>query len=103
MVIMVEAGAVAEASAARTIENARSRCRIKNVRMNTRTEASTASKMVIQTTRTPLRFKTSSLKNSPVENAINASAMSERKSVPSMMLCGTSLRQYGPIRIPVTI
>ena len=103
MVIIVEAGAVAEASAASTTENASSRCSTKYVSTNTSTDASTASNTVIHTTRIPLRLSTSSLKNSPVENAMNASAMSDRKSVPSMIRCGTRSRQYGPSRMPARI
>ena len=67
------------------------------------TEARTASKTVIQTTFMPLFFKTGSLKNSPVENAMNARAISERKSVPSMIRCGTRFSTYGPMRIPARI
>ena len=103
MVIIVEAGAVAEASAASTTENASSSRSTKYVRIKTKTEAKTASNSVIHTTLIPLFFRTESLKNSPVENAMNASAMSDRKSVPSMMRCGTMFRQYGPIRMPARI
>ena len=92
MVIIVEAGAVAEASAASTIENARSSQSTKYVRIKIKTEARTASRIVIQTTFMPFLFRMSSLKNSPVENAMKASAISERKSVPSMIRCGTRFR-----------
>ena len=47
---MVEAGAVAEASAANTIENARFRCKIQNASTKTKTEASNASASVITMT-----------------------------------------------------
>lgn len=36
-------------------------------------------------------------------NAINAKATSERKSVPSMILCGITFRQHGPIKMPASI
>ena len=55
------------------------------------------------TTFMPFRFSVSSLKNSPVENAINASAISERKSIPSITLSGTRCRQNGPSRMPATM
>ena len=87
MVIIVDAGAVAEARAASTMENARSSRRMKYVRIKMNTEARTASKTVIQTTFIPLFFRTESLKNSPVENAMKASAISERKSVPDYRHC----------------
>ena len=103
MVIIVEAGAVAEASAESTMENASSSRSTRNVRIKIKTEARTASKIVIQTTFIPLFFRTESLKNSPVENAMKASAISERKSVPSMMRCGTRFSTYGPMRIPARI
>ena len=66
MVIIVEAGAVAEASV--------------------------ASKTVIQTTFQPFFFSTESLKNSPVEKAMKAKAISDKKSVPSMIRWGTRFR-----------
>ena len=103
MVIMVEAGAVAEASAASTTEKASSSRKTKKVRTNTKADAANASSRVIQTTFMPLFFRTESLKNSPVEKAMKASAMSDRKSVPSMMRCGTRSRQYGPMRMPAMI
>ena len=93
MVIIVEAGAVAEASAASTTENDSGRCSTQNVSTNTSTEASVASKTVIQTTFQPFFFSTDSLKNSPVENVMKASATSDKKSIPSMMRCGTRPRQ----------
>ena len=43
------------------------------------------------------------LKNSPVLNAIKASAISARKLVPSMNDCGSKFKQNGPIMIPVTM
>ena len=43
------------------------------------------------------------LKNSPVLNAINAKAISERNSVPFTTVFGTASRQKGPKRIPVII
>ena len=103
MVIIVEAGAVAEASAASTTENDSGRRSTQNVSTNTSTEASVASKTVIQTTFQPFFFSTDSLKNSPVENAMKASATSDKKSIPSMMRCGTRPRQYGPRRMPATM
>ena len=56
--------------------------------------AASASKTVMITTFRPLFFSVSSVKNSPTPKAMNASAMSEMKSVPSMIDCGTRSRQY---------
>ena len=100
MVMTVEAGAVAEASAANTTEKARSSRRTKKVTIKTTTDARSASQTVMTMTFAPLFFSVEKRKNSPVLNAMNASAMSERKSMPSMMRCGIRPRQYGPMRIP---
>ena len=100
---MVEAGAVADARAASTIEKARLRCRTKYVRMNTKTEARRASKSVMMTTLIPFFLRTSNRKNWPVENAIKARAMSGRKSMPLMIVEGIRLRQYGPIKMPAVM
>ena len=102
MVIIVDAGAVAEANAARTIEKARFKCNIQKESMNTNTEAASASASVITTTFPMLFFSFENLKNSPVLNAIKARAISARNSVPLMMFCGTRSRQKGPIKIPTT-
>ena len=48
-------------------------------------------------------LKTSSLKYSPDENAINARAISERKSIPSTTVCGTRFRQKLPRSTPASI
>ena len=71
--------------------------------MNTATEARQASSTVMTITFAPFRRSTSTLKNSPALNAINASATSERKSVPSMMVCGITFKQHGPIKMPARI
>ena len=42
-------------------------------------------------------------KNSPVENAMNASAMSGRNAMPSMTRRGIKSMQNGPIKMPVTM
>ena len=43
------------------------------------------------------------ISKSAVENAMKASATSDKKSMPSMMRCGTRPRQYGPRRMPATM
>ena len=83
MVMSVEAGAVADASAARMIENAIPSFRIKKHSTNTSTVASSASNSVMTTTLLPFFFSVEKRKYSPTLNAINASAMSEMKSMPS--------------------
>lgn len=98
---MVEAGAVAEESAARTTEKAKFKCRMKYVKMNTTKEAIKASKSVMTTTFIPFFFKTSKRKNSPVENAIKARAISGRNSMPVITEAGIRFKQKGPMRIPV--
>ena len=103
MVIIVEAGAVAEANAARTMEKDRSIFRIQKVRTNTNTEAVSASASVMTTTFPVLFFSLENLKNSPVLKAMKASAISARKLVPSMICTGTRWKQYGPIRIPAVM
>ena len=91
--MMVEAGAVAEASAASMIEKGRLIPRKKKVAIKTKTEARTASRTVMITTRIPFFLSVSMRKNSPVEKAMKASAMSDRKSIPVMTLSGTTWRQ----------
>ena len=71
----MDAGAVAEANAARTIEKARFKCNIQKESMNTNTEAASASASVITTTFPMLFFSFDNLKNSPVLNAIKARAI----------------------------
>lgn len=44
-----------------------------------------------------------SVKNSPVLNAMNASAMSARKLIPSTTCVGITFMQYGPMIMPATI
>ena len=99
----VDAGAVAEASAASTAQNARSSPSTKYVSTNTKIEAMHASRSVMTITPRPLFLSVESLKNSPTLNAMNASATSERKSVPSMMVCGITFKQHGPIKMPARI
>lgn len=99
----MDAGAVAEARAANTMENARFKRNIQNVRINMKSDAVNASARVIITTFPALFFSFENLKNSPVLNAINARAISARNSVPVIIVCGIKFKQNGPIRIPVTI
>ena len=103
IVIIVEAGAVADASAASTMENARFIPRIKYVTTNTAREAMNASKIVSTTIFIPFFLRVEKRKNSPVLNAMNARAISERKSILSMTVTGIRSMQYGPIRIPVSM
>ena len=103
MVIIVEAGAVAAASDASTIENARLIFNAKYMTKNTRIEASNASKTVMTMFLPPFFLRVESLKNSPVLNAINASAISARKLIPCTTPVGMILRQYGPMIMPATI
>ncbi len=100
---MVEAGAVADARAARTVEKAKSIPRTKYAAMNTKTEATHASSTVMIKTFAPLPLRAFSLKNCPVLKAINASATSGRKAVYSTTISGTRFKQYGPMSIPVTM
>ena len=93
MVMTVDAGAVAEASAASTAQNARSSPNAKYVSTNTKTDAMHASRSVMTTTPRPLFLSVESLKNSPTLNAMNASAISEMKSMPPMTLAGIRFRQ----------
>ena len=93
MVITVEAGAVAEARAARTMEKFSSSPSTKKVMINTSTEARIASKTVMTMTFAPLFFSVSNLKNSPVLKAIKASAISAMKSMPPITFPGTRFRQ----------
>ena len=51
----------------------------------------------------PLFFSVEMRKNSPVEKAMNASAMSARKLMPSITPRGTRSRQNGPSRMPETM
>ena len=69
--------------------------------MNTKKDAIKASKTVIITTFPTLFFNLENLKNSPVLKAINASAISARNSVPSIIFWGIKFKQKGPIKIPV--
>ena len=103
MVIIVDAGAVAEARAARTTEKAKSSLSTKNEAINTNTDAAQASSTVITKTFAPLPLRAFNLKNWLVLNAINARATFGRKVVYSTTTPGTRLRQYGPMRIPVTM
>ena len=103
IVIIVDAGAVADASALNTKENGKDKPKIKNVRINTNIEATSDSNMVMIIVLLPLFFNTSNLKNSPVLKAINANAISAIKSIPDMMEDGIKLKQNGPINIPATI
>ena len=100
---MVEAGAVAAASAESTTEKANGRCRMLTHRIITRIVARKASASVIRMTRIPFLRSVSSRKNSPVEKAMKASAISGRKSMPETIVSGTRFRQKGPMMIPATI
>ena len=70
---------------------------------NTSKDASNASKIVTTTFLPPFFLSVESLKNSPVLNAINASAMSARKLIPCTTPLGMIFKQYGPMRMPATI
>ena len=85
----VDAGAVAEASAPSTSEKLISSPRMKNDTMKTITDARHASSTVITTTFPPFFLRVEKRKNSPVLNAMNARAISFRKSIPSTIFCGT--------------
>ena len=100
IVMTVEAGAVAEASAPSTSEKLISSPRIKNDTMKTMTDARHASSTVITTTFAPFFLSVEKRKNSPVLNAINARAMSFKKSMPSTIFSGTRWSTYGPSRTP---
>ena len=93
MVIMVEAGAVAAASAASTMEIAPSSPRTHFIRRYTSTEAMQASSTVMTITFRPFFFSTDTRKNSPVEKAIKARAISDRKSMPETISPGMAFRQ----------
>ena len=56
-------------------------------------EARQDSSTVMTRTLAPFSFNVEKRKNSPTLNAINASAMSERKSMPSTTAAGTRSRQ----------
>ena len=99
----MEAGAVAAASAPSTIENGRLNPSAKYITKNTTMEASNASNTVITMFLPPFFLSVDILKNSPVLNAINASAISARKLIPSTTLAGIILMQYGPINMPAII
>ena len=93
MVIIVDAGAVAEARAASTIEKARSMRRTKYAAMNTNTDATHASSTVMMRTLVPLPLSALNLKNCPVLKAINANATSGRNEVYSTTTSGTKFMQ----------
>ncbi len=101
MVIIVDAGAVAAANAQRMIENGSVKFRIQNASTKTKSDAINDSNTVMTTSRSPLLRIKCSLKNSPDEKAMNASAISEMNSVPLMMLDGTTSAQQGPSTTPV--
>ena len=103
MVMTVDAGAVAEASAASTREKEKLSLNIEYDTRKTSTEARQASNNVITITLIPFFFSVSKRKNSPVPKAIKANAISERKSIPEITFSGTNPKQYGPKRIPVII
>ena len=103
MVMAVEVGAVAAASADNTMQRTRSRRRIAKVRMKTSREAHNASQTVITTVLTAFFLRILILKNSPTLKAMNASAISEMKSVPAITVSGIRSRQQGPMMIPTVI
>ena len=101
--MMVEAGAVAVASAPRTTEKAKFRPRIRWQVRKTRIAAPTDSSTVMVITLPPFFFSTERRKNSPVLKAMKARAISGRKAVFSITVLGIRFRQNGPARIPPTI
>ena len=103
--IRVDAGAVAEAKAKadNTNENTIPSRKIKYKSTNTAKEAANASNTVMIASCLPLPLNEENLKNSPAENAINASAMSDTNAEPSITFCGTAFKQNGPIKMPATM
>ena len=110
IVIIVEAGAVAEARAAKTSENAKSIPITKCIKIKVKTDEVKASKSVRTTTFKPFFLIVESLKNSPTLKAIKARAIFEIKlndckiltlPAPTVVPFGISLRQYGPKITPV--
>ena len=89
----MDAGAVAAASAPKTIENARLNPSAKYITRNTTRDASNASNTVITTFFAPFFLSVDNVKNSPVLNAINASAMSAKKLIPSTTCVGITSMQ----------
>ena len=103
MVIMVEAGAVALASAASTMENASDSPSTRYVSTNTSRLAISASVRVMNITLAPFCLSAEKRKNWPVENAMKLSATSGRKEVPSTISLLISLSPYGPMAMPASI
>jgi hypothetical protein len=100
---MVDAGAVVAARAESTIEKVKLSSSTQYVRINIAAEAKHASNNVIKMTFGPFFFSEEKRKNWPVLNEMNAKAMSDRKSIPSITVSGIKSRQNGPISIPVII
>ena len=103
MVIIVEAGAVAVASAPSTTEKGKDRPSTRKQARKTRIAAPTDSSTVMVITLAPFFFRAERRKNSPVLKAMKARAISGRKPMPSTTRGGIRFRQKGPIRIPPTI
>ena len=100
IVIIVLAGAVAVAMAPRIRANSQLRRNTSFRTTVTSTPAASASLKVMTMILFPVRISTSFLKNFPTPKAINASARSLTKPIPSIMGAGMKFRQQGPMRMP---
>ena len=103
MVIIVLVGAVALLKAARTNENGTGNLKAKMQSTPTKTNDKKASTIVIMMTLPMLFLISLILKNSPAVKAINAKAISLKKSVLSINSWGIKFKRLGPIRIPTRI
>ena len=103
MVIMVDAGAVALASAASTIENASDSPSTRYVSTNTSRLVRSASVRVMNITLAPFCLSAEKRKNWPVENAMKLSATSDRKAVPCIMSLSISFNPQGPMAMPASM
>ena len=99
----IDEGAVAAASAARTMAYATGSPRAARHRANTSPPQAVVSTRTMTRTRRPVFFSFSARKNSPAPKAMRARAISARKSVRWMIWPGIRARQSGPIRMPMRI
>ena len=103
MVIMVDVDAVTAANVDKTSESAKLSLKMPKSKMNIRSDAAKDSKSAMIKDFIPLFLNVENKKCSPTQKAMNANAISARKSVPLMTLLGMRSRKYGPISIPVII
>lgn len=103
MVMMVDAGAVAEEMAPSRRQKGRGRRNTSSMAAVTAPKAARASSSVMTMTLAPVSFSFSSLKYRPTPKAMKASAISVTKSIPSITLPGTRPRTYGPTAMPARI